>query len=297
MTKYDLLVATDGGVSDTASVGAAVLFDAAGSVIARRSVSAGPLACSFSAETAGLHAGLDLLEAHLRPEAAPLRVALLSDSQGNLAALARGPLLQRNWSLARLWARLVSLSNRGVRLQGAFIFAHVGTTPNEIADAEVAAALPQAASLPQAPAWWVDEARPRWQLYAARHEAEAMAAAPFRREAFQTAKEKGFNGPWTNPSSKSQLPRNHERLLSQLRSGVCSSLPGWRHELPSPCPLCNEQNAFRRDAGQQVRHLFCCPALSVTRGSLEIADLFRNPQAVVSFAQAACSQINATPSA
>jgi ribonuclease HI len=281
---HDLLVATDGGVTNGRAYGGAILYTSAGVELSRRAASAGPLACSYSAEIVGFRLGLALLEELCSdlPSASPRRIILLSDSQSLLSTLERGPLRQRSWATASLWEHMTRLTVTGCCLSLIFVFAHVGTPANEAVDAMITAILdaPPPPNDPHAPLWHVDESRSRWTLFAARSETSQRAAAPFRTSLLPA------DAPWFAPLARTaSLTRADERLLSQLRTGVCPLLPGWRHEAPMACLLCDEADAYRRDGGAAVAHCFACPAPAAiaARGSLTASSLFPAPAAALQY--------------
>ena len=77
--------------------------------------------------------------------------------------------------------------------------------------------------------------------------------------------------------SVSRLPRQTQRILSQLRSGFSTTLASYRHKLNSAisdlCPDCTS-------SPQTTRHLFECPANPTT---LSVEDLWINPVTASTF--------------
>ena len=299
--RYDYIVATDGSVSPDLQLGlgGAIVFDKQGQRISSQVGSAGPLACSFSAEVLGLELGLSLLQPIVSGSAEPLLIAHLSDSQSGIAALATGPRRQRYAPLERVWSRISSWTTGLSRhcFRSIFVFSHVGSPFNT----EVDTLLHEATELirqgnpppPDAPAWWIDEARPRWQGFALTEELKEKAAAPFRDSLWQALPQGSVIPPWTCEGDKLRLPRSDERLLAQLRSGVTAYLPGWRHEQPEPCPLCGAAAAFRRGDGAQVHHLFTCSATAQLRPASGISSLLCAPTEALSFARAVLALMSA----
>ena len=280
----DFLLATDGGVdSETGrAVGGALLTDSGNNLIASVARSVGPLACSFSAEYVGFREGLSALLQRVKslpPSQPKRRVGVMSDSQSLLATLARGPLRQRLWGCADIWLCLSEIS-QFVDVSVAFVFAHVGTAANEAVDAFVAAAL-TLATPPHAPLWWCDEARPKWQQIRLSEEKVARAATPFRDALLK-------DKPWL-PMPIRGLSRCDERLLAQLRSGVCPLLGGWKHESPDPCPRCLKPGAMCRQGGS-VTHAFGCPSTVTMRSTLGVTEglttLVSDPRAALKYIRA-----------
>ncbi len=93
----------------------------------------GEFACSFTAEAKILTAVLSELvdAAQVRQNPRWSTVAIFTDSQSCLAALARGPGAAPDALIVRIWELLVSLLSCGVRPTLAFVFGHVGFPPHD----------------------------------------------------------------------------------------------------------------------------------------------------------------------
>ena len=82
---------------------------------------AGELACSYRAEAVAMLGAVNALSA-----TAPRAIVLLTDSQGLLSALARGPFAANGRIEVAIWVALSRLVASGFRCLLAFVFAHCG---------------------------------------------------------------------------------------------------------------------------------------------------------------------------
>ena len=220
-------IATDGSVADRKSRAVAV---SEGVTLA--AIDCGPLACSYRAEAVALLATLDALNS--QPPAASV---LVTDSQGLLAALSRGPFAARGRIEVQIWASLLRLSAVGHRFLLAFVFSHCDFGPNEEADAAAKALL--ATSPPLYPNTWHTDM--------ARH--------------LLTAFLKGDPPPAVlSMKQLRSVPLLHQRLFHQVRTGWVKDI-GRCHASADevPCPTCGEP--------QTVEHYLQCtlqPPLAMT---------------------------------
>jgi hypothetical protein len=103
--------------------------------------------------------------------------------------------------------------------------------------------------------------------------------------------EMGFRGTFVTRPTKPPhfLFRGAGRLLTQLRTGVCFKLGGWRYGAPPDvCPRCKEA-VLVRGGGASVRHLFECPAaaaLRIEHQGVTAGDLWAKPTRAVKYARA-----------
>ena len=143
-----LVIATDGSVAEHRSRAVAI---SEGQTL--YAADAGELACSYRAEAVAMLGAVNALSA-----TAPRAIILLTDSQGLLSALARGPFAANGRIEVAIWVALSRLVASGFRCLLAFVFAHCDFGPNEEADAAAKALL--ASSPPAYPhTWHVDLAR------------------------------------------------------------------------------------------------------------------------------------------
>ena len=113
---------------------------------------------------------------------------------------------------------------------------------------------------------------------------DAVSTAPQGRKGKQVV----LDGPFL-PFPANMDPSDH-RLLSQLRTGCCTTLGGWRHNVPDTCPWCDSPRALARD-GAAVRHLFTeCTAQPIqmlrAQHKVDLSALGCDPPAAIRFARA-----------
>lgn len=147
---------TDGSVKALdASGGAAMVYAAQQPpwTILKRGSSA---ACSFRAEAIAIAAGLSFMTSDDGPRTNNKRIALITDSQSNLAAFNNRARRSMPWSLTQGQAirALNALRSGGHKIKLCFVFSHCGIERNELVDraADAATSIPD----PPAPVWWVD---------------------------------------------------------------------------------------------------------------------------------------------
>ena len=188
-------------------------------------------------------------------------LALLSDSQGALAAVAKGPFRQREGHVAVTWDLLVRVAEEITgRIYLAFVYSHIGFAAHDRVDGLAGEACPDdggtgprvAACEHRNPIWWRDEARRRWTI--AEAECDALAQDQFR---FKWHRHVGVA---TIRTLRALSPPD-QRCAVQLRCGVAPSFGGLRdHEADcSHCP------ATRLSRGAAVEHAFSCPAEEAKR--------------------------------
>jgi hypothetical protein len=215
--------------------------------------------CSYRQEAEAIIIALRrlLVRAESAKSDKPLNtLALFSDSQGALAAIAKGPFRQREGHIAVIWellSRLVRLITGRVYL--AFVYSHIGFVAHDNTDERAGAARPdgeQATSRIEVhehanPTWWRDDARKRSTL--AEVQCDRLASDQFR---FTWHRHIGIE---TIRSLRAlKLPSQH--LAIQLRCGVAPGFGGFfRHEVS--CDHCAASGLSR---GAAVRHAFECPA-------------------------------------
>ena len=221
---------------------------ASGAVSFVASQAFGEYACSFTAEAKALTVLLtELTAAHL---ASPgwSSVAIFTDSQSCLAALARGPGAASDALIVRIWELLLQLSRRGVRLTLAFIFGHVGFSAHDDVDELARQALSAA---PPRDVWWRDGCRPQirrlWQRVVDGRPASWWLS----------------NNGLTLANGCPRMPHAAGTALLRLRTGVDPAIGGWRHGFNDPCPLCAkplERGHSTHPSG--IQHFFECGAAS-----------------------------------
>jgi hypothetical protein len=268
-----VVLVSDGGVGD---FGAGVAVRLTG--MPPRAVQSGHhfvrMPSSFSTEAAALLAAVKILEGLVGTAVLPPggRVTIATDSLSVLQSLsAKGP--WRATSIcAPIWQVLLPLLPMLEEVRFCFVFGHCGCPWQNVADAAATTLLASAPSrhdVAYRPVWTVDAAR---ALYAP-HQAAAIQRlrddAGVTRTAACPPKADGTPGPvflqWA-----SDLSAPCQRLLAQLRSGVCGGLGGVCHSNTVTCRICKKEGALGR-GGQAVAHLFSCEGFH--SGALTIASL------------------------
>jgi ribonuclease HI len=229
-------------------------------------VPAGPLACSFTAEAAPLHAAMrhicahkDELRAALAAAGAPadddeMRVHFVTDSQSIGSAMRRGPINQRDRVPQQLWDETLQLALAGCKPSFHFVFSHVGTAGNELADEVADDALERLGST-QAPLWLTDAVRHRVEL--SRREYDVRTAR--EDESFGR-----IDRPNLRPAQSTfalMLSRADEQLLLRARVGVVPEIGGALFGEAENCPRCGAPAALQRGA-LAMQHIFAeCPCV------------------------------------
>lgn len=211
-------------------------------LLARGGRGLGPYPCSFTAEHGAVCLALEVLQfSAARWGTRP--ICLLTDSQGLLAMLGRGPCAQRDQLGSEIWARLLGLAQTH-HVELAFAFSHVGWEPHDRVDELAKEAL---AMEPWVwPAWYRDTAR----------------AA--RRKVVEKYRASLPPHDWYHPPSWCQrpprLPEPVAKFLLRLRMGVDPGVGGWKHGVSTPCMHCGAPLG-RGGAGERgTEHFFRCPA-------------------------------------
>ncbi|ORC91263.1 Tbingi protein [Trypanosoma theileri] len=151
-THYEIW--TDGSVFLGIKSGAAAMIYKDGELLCTTHRGAGPLACSYTAESVALYEGLQrLLKIILANNQTPCRVSIFTDSLSLLAALETGPLTVKDPLLRLLWNLILQVQRRKARIRLQFIFGHCVVVKNEKSDTEAK----KAAELPQRTDTWITD--------------------------------------------------------------------------------------------------------------------------------------------
>jgi ribonuclease HI len=218
---------------------------------------AGDLACSFSAEAAGILAGVTELRKKCVdiPGATVGRlqnVQWFTDSLSMVMMLARGPADQKNPWGCLIWNELLACSPH-VQWDFVFIFSHCGVAESERVDEMAAQAAERyAGAQPPHGVWETDFVRNLTQCIPVStnssirdqlREPPAGSANPNLVESV--------------PLNKFTLPYTKERLLMSARLGnLKHGLLGRIHGQPDQCKWCKEY--VLGDHGRAIIHVFTC---------------------------------------
>ena len=175
---------------------------------------------SSTAESIALKAGLLKLTKQLRPAPTDKRLIIATDCLSLVLALEKGPIKQKDPTLAQIWRSLYKLFDRGIaRIAIQWIPSHCGIQRNEFADARAKTLLSNcsAFSMRRVPmlysaavSYYKDKNRQYYQ--------NQLIAEETERSEITTAK--------ANLRVGDKLTRTQQSTLAQLRSGTCTSM-GW----------------------------------------------------------------------
>ena len=249
-------------------------------------------ACSYIVEGAAANIGLDRVIKYLddNPASAVRKLIWVTDSKSLLEALAKGGIRQTGHVEASVMKQLIELTKRGVAVHMVFTFSHCGFALNEIAD-EIAGSDSFPANVPsETRVWYKDAARYRSKFVFEEADEEALNTilegepkrpcyATWRPNPDWRENKRKWAVLWPEKVTRKLAPRT-QRLLNQLKAGVCSSVGGYLQNRPDPCPLCRTPDALRR-GGIAIEHLFSCEcreAKALREG--EFLEAFQDPAVV-----------------
>lgn len=282
-----LEVWTDGSVEPLQSSGGAFVVVFNDNIVDEGKTSLGDAACSYSMERASLLAGVQALRRYQQQHtfSSSPRVRIVTDSLSTLQELRRGPFCQQEEQMEAVWQELAALDAETIFV--VFVFSHTESEDappgysasairyNTCVDHLAEAALSPLATGPQ---WPQDLIRPRIQALAAEADEAPEVKCTLRYRTFGTG----------SPSTDIRLlrfRRTHQRLLLQLRTGVCHKLGGWtdnsrcRH---CHCPITRISQATEAQP-HAVYHLFHCPRFPT---NLEVRALWLHPEEAIAHALA-----------
>jgi ribonuclease HI len=273
--------ATDGSVGGGKSTAVGVRFTSLSAFLSGlgqssdcESWSCGKEACSYRCESWALLKLLERLEWWTTEPGAelPRRATIITDAQGLLRALQKGPWSQTSACEKKIWQELIRLSRMGWEITIAFVFGHSGVPANEFADDMAKSARENAEHLPLASCWIVDTVRNR---IPSEDDEDYCASSHFR--------VRMLPGYTHTPKEVWEMARNYkdiqgERILAQARCAAIPNIDPMPSEEPHQCvkcPLCKKVQL-------STEHMFVCEALidlkrqiSPSDGVLlEAADLF-----------------------
>ncbi|ORC83550.1 Tbingi protein [Trypanosoma theileri] len=172
---------------------------------------AGPLACSYTTESAAPYEGLRrLLKIIPANNQTPCRVSIFTDSLSLLTALETGPLTVKDPILRLLWNLILQVQRRKARIRLQFIFGHCGVVKNEQCDTEAK----KAAELPQRTDMWITDII----AYAKRILKGEGTPPPSHRSK--------ITGSWNPAKVNPELTREEETALAHFHTGA-SHCYGW----------------------------------------------------------------------
>lgn len=222
----------------------------------------GKQASSYTAEVWGLHALFDIVEAVGIAQGNALFI--FTDSQGVLAALAKGIRRQTDSRLVRLWKRILKLNKHGVSVHLRFIYGHTQIAEPDRVDEDARRAAARGADSEIVP-YYKDAIR------AINEEAqEALNRAASPQQLRLTARVRAI------PSTLSQklgIPSAGLTVLCQLRTNACPAIGG--HLIgPHRCSKCGAAcGRGQANTPSMVEHMFVCPRGRTTRANLRIRGL------------------------
>ena len=272
------------GSRSSGAAGASTLYDADGRLISYTFERIGTVACSFTAEVAGLESLIRLIVAALNSGDLPhgAMVTIVSDSQSALAALELGPVRQRDGRLDRIWHGFVDLARRfGLRFALFFAYSHCGWREMDHVD-EIARSAAKHGADVCPPPWWKDAARAACEDPIHEHLTKRIVE-----KATLRSKAPPRNSPGARPSrwparSFRTFSQREIVRLCQLRTNACPALGGHLVDRIHPCPRCGIGTARgRRGTRSMVEHLFVCTATAQRRrtfGVRNLGDLWTRPR-------------------
>jgi ribonuclease HI len=257
----------------------------------RGDVAVSPLACVYAAEVASLSAALraaldnfDRVFGNVPEQERHL--VIVTDSKSALDSM-RCTFVRRLQFAEQTACRLLfDLATRGVHIELAFVFSHVGGVPgNEYADELARDARDRVGNkwpstdkrrVRVEPLWHIDTTRrinslqhKRVDFTAGQREDTELLAFRFRsmprtlRRAPSTALPR-------------DIPRYEEIGLFRARLGMMTKIGGAFHDVLEDCPLCGEIGALGRD-GATLMHVVNCFAKHTDLPQLRIDDLWLSP--------------------
>lgn len=213
---------------------------------------------SYSAEQHGLSCGADLIDAAAPPQGSV--IYWFTDSQGSLAALAKGVRRQTDARSAKLWNRLLALSEHGYSIFLVFLYSHIGEAEMDAID-ELAGEAARTGAQTSDPKHPSDVIRP------ISDDLETGNDVPGTLRNFA-----GVTSPpprW-NRKDHNALGHLSIRRLCQLRTDSCPEIGGHLVE-DYPCHRCGAATARGKPSvASMVKHIFHCPQATPLRRQLRI---------------------------
>ena len=259
--------------------GAAALF-INGHLDSHTFIHAGGEACSFTAEALGFLAALRLIRRSLEEGDVPRSstIPIVSDSQGVLRALEKGPLRQTDSRLDFVWRELMNLrAEFEVAFGLIFAFGHTGWPEADKADELAGVAAKSGRESRDAP-WWKDAARVSSSAPISEI-CEVAVADTLRRKLSRAARV--VPSLWSSKKYKG-FSQRELTLLCQLRTNACSQLGGHLVGHRTNCTHCGTAVARGNPLLQSmVEHSFVCPSFRGARRIFRVTgvrDLWRRPR-------------------
>jgi ribonuclease HI len=263
-----------------AGAGAVVYFLADEEVFVK-SNRAGRGVCSFSAETVGMEACLDLLQWLKRDIPHDSRIVVFLDSQSYLSSMEKGMVRQTDGRLASHWRRIIRfVASRGWYFSLRFIYGHSHLLGSDRADTEARIAAVQGARTDRL-LWWKDEVRNFTQIALAKH-LPVFAVNTLRMQ----AKVPIAPSRWSKASGCT-TPAAAITTLCQLRLDACPRLGGHLIRVTALCPKCRKMTQ-RGCANYEslVVHMFKCYRARGLRRQLRVRGLrtlWTNPRRALAY--------------
>jgi hypothetical protein len=144
---------------------------------------------------------------------------------------------------------LADITKRGTRLDAVFTFAHCDVDINEAADKLASKAGDSDRTVPvDARSWWRDAARARYTKY-------PLDDPPVGAIRTKYGPKDADGRPVVRREKlHPEMSAKAQRILAQLRTGVCGKLGGVFHDMPQNCMICGVPALTR--GGGAIEHLF-----------------------------------------
>lgn len=251
--------------------------------------------CSFTAEAAGFTCFKKLILALVNAGSIGdgSTIVLLSDSQSLLAALANGPLKQRDRRIADFWEFLLTMArDHNFIFILRFIYGHTNWTAADRADEEAGNAARRAAQEGRS-TWWRDCARTvaepavqKFQESGVKDTFRDRVRRSDRSRRRPTKRPGPLPSTWPSRQFRS-WPRGALTTLCQLRSNACPRLGGHLEKTRFHCPRCGAQTTRGEDhVESMVEHAFRCGRGFNKRrqfGVKGVVDLWTRPRVAMDY--------------